>query len=99
MAKKKSPPPAPMTPRTTTRFERDIERLVRRGMDMERIKAVINALCARQPLPASLRDHALQGEWRGCRDCHVAGDWILIYERGETVLTLHRTGTHADLFE
>lgn len=90
---------ARLTPRTTSRFDRDVERLKRRGLDLERFKAVIVALCSRAPLPTSFRDHGLQGEWKGCRDCHVAGDWIIIYERGETMLTLHRTGTHADLFE
>ncbi len=101
MAKKraKPTPKGVLTPRATSRFERDVERLARRGIDMEKFKAVIDDLCSRGPLPASYRDHALQGEWRGCRDCHVSGDWIIIYERGETVLTLHRTGTHADLFE
>ena len=106
MAKKPKPKaatartsPAPLAPRTTSRFDRDVERLKRRGLDLERFKAVIVALCSRDPLPASFRDHGLQGVWKSCRDCHVADDWIIIYERDESVLTLHRTGTHADLFE
>jgi mRNA interferase YafQ len=66
---------------------------------MERFKAVIEALCSRQTLPPGLHDHALSGEWKGCRDCHVAPDWIIIYERTEDRLILYRTGTHADLFE
>lgn len=70
----------------------------KRGGDMEKFKAVIVALCSRQRLPPELRDHALGGEWEGCRDCHVAPDWILIYERGTDVLILHRTGSHSDLF-
>jgi len=70
-----------------------------RGRDMEKLKAVIVALCSRQPLPPELRDHALVGEWKGCRDCHVAPDWIIIYERSSDHLILYRTGTHADLFD
>ena len=66
---------------------------------MERFRAIIETLCSRQPLPPELRDHALSGEWSGCRDCHVTPDWIIIYERGENNLILYRTGTHADLFE
>lgn len=93
------PEPPPLTPSPTTRFERDVERMRRRGVDMERFKAVILALCSRQALPAELRDHTLGGPWRGCRDCHVAPDWSLVYERGENSLIVYRTGTHADLFE
>jgi mRNA interferase YafQ len=66
---------------------------------MERFKAVIEALCLPGPLHPSLRDHALSGEWKGCRDCHIAPDWVLIYERKESRLILYRTGTHSDLFE
>ena len=25
-------------------------------------------------------DHALGGEWKGCRECHVLPDWLLIYK-------------------
>jgi mRNA interferase YafQ len=94
-----APPSAPLTPSPTHRFERDVARMQRRGADMERFKAVIEALCSRQPLPPELRDHALSGEWKGCRDCHIAPDWVLIYERAENNLILYRTGTHSDLFE
>jgi mRNA interferase YafQ len=94
-----APPPAPLTPSPTTRFERDVERMRRRGADMMRFKAVIEALCSRRPMPTELRDHALSGEWKGCRDCHVSSDWVVIYERAGSTLILYRTGTHADLFE
>jgi mRNA interferase YafQ len=86
-------------PSPTTRFERDVARMKKQGRDMERFRAVVEALCSRQPLAPELRDHGLSGEWRGCRDCHVAPDWIIIYERTATTLILYRTGTHADLFE
>ena len=93
------PPPPPLLPKATGRFKRDVKRIESRGEDMEKFKAVIVALCSRETLPESYRDHALKGEWTGCRDCHVAHDWVIIYERDDTTLTLHRTGTHADLFE
>src|SRR5438105_2100608 len=80
------PPPAPLTPSPTTRFVRDVERMRRRGADMERFRAGIEALCSRQPLPPEVRDPALSGEWKGGRDCHVSPDWVLIYERGENNL-------------
>jgi mRNA interferase YafQ len=92
-------PPPPPAVTTTARFERDVGRLKKRGLDMAKLRAVIDALCSHATLPASLRDHGLRGERAGCRDCHVAPDWVLIYERGEGAITLHRTGTRADLFE
>ncbi len=74
-----------------TRFERDVRRMKKRGEDMEKFMAVVDALASRQPLAATLNDHPLKGEWKGWRDCHVAPD--------ADELILARTGTHADLFE
>lgn len=47
------------------------------------------------------RDHALSGDYIGCRECHITPDWLLIYEisHGELTLCLTRTGTHSDLFD
>ena len=45
------------------------------------------------------KDHALTGDYAGCRECHITPDWLLIYEivDEELVLYLTRTGTHSDL--
>ena len=57
----------------------------------------------RGPLPPEYLDHPLKGEWRDFRDCHVRGDWVLIYRVNETTageeIIFVRTGTHAELFE
>ena len=52
-------------------------------------------------LPAKCRDHALRGDQKGFRDCHLAPDWVLLYLRLEQklVLVLTRTGSHSDLLE
>ncbi len=65
---------------------------------MSVLSSVIEKLAAGQPLPAECRDHKLVGDWRGCRECHLAGDWLIIYQSTEQVLTLERTGSHSELF-
>lgn len=51
-------------------------------------------------LRTKYKDHALKGNWRGYREIHVEGDWLVIYrvERDELTLVLTRTGTHDRLF-
>jgi mRNA interferase YafQ len=44
------------------------------------------------------RDHALTGDWKGFRDCHIQPDWVLIYSVDDEALYLTRTGSHSDLF-
>ena len=44
------------------------------------------------------KDHALTGDWIGCRDCHLKPDLIMIYEVSDKDLILHRLGSHSELF-
>ena len=84
----------------TTKFKRDYKRAMKRGLDINRLDQVIRTLAAGEELAISHRDHALGGDWRGHRECHVQPDWLLIYyvDGERLVLTLTRTGIHADLF-
>jgi mRNA interferase YafQ len=66
---------------------------------MEKLRAVVETLCAHGPLDARHRDHAPSGDWKGWRDCHIEPDWLLIYREVAGKLELGRTGTHADLLE
>ena len=84
---------------SSTAFEKDIERLIRRKKDMEKLKSVIRSLVRGEKLDPIYRDHKLTGNYYGCRDCHVESDWLLIYKYDEETLSLIRTGTHADLFK
>ena len=81
-------------------FSRDLMRAVRRGKDLGKITKVIDLLCAQEPLPPTLHDHALSGDYAGYRDCHVEPDLILIYQIVEDRLELVclRLGSHSDLF-
>ena len=82
------------------RFEKDYALCVKRGYRIGELDAVIKLLENGLPLPGSLRDHALIGDYNGCRDLHIRPDWLLIYRRNEDRLELVmlRTGTHSDLF-
>ena len=84
---------------TTKSFRKDYKRSSRSGdCDMELLQSVIDLLSLDDPLPPSYREQALVGEWSGCLECHVAPDWLLIYERDEETLSLYRLGNHAELF-
>jgi mRNA interferase YafQ len=82
----------------TKQFSKDVKRVGRRGKDLDRLREIVVRLAEDDTLDVRHRDHALTGEWRGARDCHIEPDWILIYTSTETELRLERTGTHSDLF-
>ena len=79
-------------------FERDLKRFRKRGFDLEPLWVVVEDLRLRRPLAARHRDHALTGDWKGFRDCHILPDWVLIYALDDEAVYLTRTGTHADIF-
>ena len=89
-----------LTIKPTTRFQKDVKRAQRRGYDMALLADIIRKLASGEALPAKNRDHALSGNYSGCRECHITPDWLLIYEIEEQQLFLYltRTGTHSDLF-
>jgi mRNA interferase YafQ len=89
----------------TKSFVRDWERLSRSGRyDMRRLKDVMLLLIANDgPLGAEWLDHPLKGEWMRHRECHIGGDFLLIYrldgEGPREIVVFVRAGTHAELFE
>ncbi|MBO4509319.1 MAG: type II toxin-antitoxin system YafQ family toxin [Spirochaetaceae bacterium] len=88
------------TIKPTTQFKKDLKLIQKRGYDIQAITDIIKKLAAGEALPEKNRDHALTGNYKGCRECHIASDWLLIYEisENELILYLTRTGTHSDLF-
>ncbi len=86
------------------RFAKDWKRLERGGRyPMQELKDVMQFLIEnRDPLPQAFLDHPLKGKWIDHRDCHVRGDWVLIYRINETPqgeeIIFVRTGTHSELF-
>lgn len=81
------------------RFKKDLKRIEKRGLPLQELKVVIQMLANEQPLPAKYRDHGLAGQYTGLRECHIKPDWLLIYKisSNQLILTLTRTGSHADL--
>jgi mRNA interferase YafQ len=81
-----------------TQFKRDVKLAERREKNMAKLQEVILLLVDGAPLPLRYRDHALSGDWKHHRDCHIEPDWLLLYKIDGNDLYLVRTGTHADLF-
>ena len=86
-------------------FAKDWERLSRSGRyDMHRLKEAMLLLIANDaPLGPEWLDHPLKGDWQGYRECHIGGDFLLIYDVDETsgnggTIYFVRAGTHSELF-
>lgn len=82
-------------------FKKDYKRIVKRGYNVNLLNDIIQKLAKGEKLPEKNRDHQLIGNYAGCRECHIAPDWLLVYEikKDELILVLTRTGTHSELFD
>lgn len=83
-----------------TLFKKDFKRIKKRGYDISRLEKIVELLANEVPLPEQFKGHNLSGNYNGFRECHIAPDWLLIYQvnNNELVLVLSRTGSHSDLF-
>lgn len=90
-----------LTLETTSQFRKDYRRVKKRGYNLDLLEAVIDTLLAGKTLEEKHRDHALSGNFKQYRECHIQPDWLLMYRiDGERlVLVANRTGTHSDLFD
>jgi mRNA interferase YafQ len=81
-------------------FLKDWQRLSHAGRyDLQRLKQVMTMLIANEsPLGVEWLDHPLKGEWADHRECHIGGDFLLIYQLGDNRINFVRSGTHAELF-
>lgn len=84
----------------TGQFKKSLKQCVRRGLDVNIFKTVLDILQEKGQLPAEYRPHKLTGKYKGCWECHMQPDWLLIWEQEDQQLRLIfvDTGTHSDLF-
>lgn len=84
----------------SNRFRKDLKLAQKRGLDLDLLMSIVNALASGKVLDRKFRDHDLSGIYAGFRECHIQPDWLLVYriEQDELELFLFRTGTHSDLF-
>jgi mRNA interferase YafQ len=81
-------------------FLKDWQRLSHSGRyDVGRLKEAMILLIANDaPLGPEWLDHSLKGEWADHRECHIGGDFLLIYQVEANRINFVRSGTHSELF-
>lgn len=85
----------------TSQFKRDFKREAKgryRALLAGEFIEILTALVEDRPLAVRYRDHALTGDWRDNRECHVRPDLLLIYRKPDAdTLQLIRLGSHSEL--
>ena len=83
----------------TSSYRKCLKLVLKQGWDIDAVQSVVSQLLNDDILAPSLQDHALAGDFKGYRECHIYGDLVIIYQRDETTLKLFKIGRHQDLFK
>ena len=81
----------------TTQYKKDVKRYANQKKKMEALLEILLCLANEEPIPANCRPHPLTGQYKGCIECHIGGDFLLIWIDDE-IITLVRLGSHSELF-
>lgn len=86
--------------RYTSQFKKDLKRFLNQPKKLKALNYVLDLLKKEKPLPEKYRLHTLQGNYSGCLECHIEGDFLLIWfdEENDTI-ALFRLGSHSELFK
>lgn len=79
-------------------FKRAFKKLS--NADKDKVSAILARLANNEVLEPKYRDHALSGDLKGCRDCHIKPDLVLIYAKDKKTLELLALdiGSHSEIF-
>ena len=84
----------------TTQFRKDLKRYKIQPKKLAALRKVLLMLKNEQRIPSEYYPHVLQGNYKGCMECHIQGDFLLIwFDPNNNVVELVRLGSHSELFK
>ncbi|MDR0893151.1 MAG: type II toxin-antitoxin system YafQ family toxin [Mediterranea sp.] len=83
----------------TGQFKKDLKRIQNNPKKIARLEVVLNLLRTNGSLPEEYSPHLLIGNYKGCMECHVGSDLLLIWiDESQELIKLVRLGSHSELF-
>lgn len=83
----------------SSKFKKDYKRYKRYPEKVEALKEVLKLLREEKPIPSDYKPHPLKGQYKGCMECHIEDDYLLIWLDPKTdIIELVRLGSHSELF-
>ena len=83
----------------TSRYKKDYKRFRNNPKKLEKLFEILKKLENEIPIPAEYDPHMLTGDYKGHMECHIEGDFLLIWFDPDTdEIDLVRLGSHSELF-
>lgn len=85
--------------RFSTQYKKDAKRFRNQPQKMEKVAEVLRMLRDEIPIPEKYRPHLLTGNYAGCMECHIEGDFLLVWiDEIENQIGVLRLGSHSEIF-
>ena len=86
----------------TSQFKKNFKKVLRQGKDEKKFIDVLKKIANGEKLDLKYRNHSLMDDklYKGCYECHINPDWLLVYRivQDKLILLLVATGSHSELF-
>lgn len=83
----------------TTQYRKDLKRYKHQPSKLAALQEILTWLKNEQPIPKEYPPHMLKGQYKGCMECHIGDDFLLIwFDEKHNIIELVRLGTHSELF-
>ncbi len=80
-------------------YKKDYKRIRHDRKKVEKLFKILNLLEQELPIPPENRPHLLTGNYDGFMECHIEGDFLLIwFDPDSDEIDLVRLGSHSELF-
>ncbi|MBQ9665731.1 MAG: type II toxin-antitoxin system YafQ family toxin [Bacteroidaceae bacterium] len=87
------------TIRYSTQYKKDIKRYANKQEMLDELLEIVKRLEQELPIPPQNHPHQLKGKYKGCWECHIESDFLLIWiDEKSGIVSLERLGTHSELF-
>ena len=87
------------TLRFSSQYKKDAKRYRNQPKKMGKVAEILRMLRDEIPIPAEYCPHMLKGDYKGCMECHVEGDFLLIWiDESLNQIGVLRLGSHSELF-
>ena len=83
----------------STQYKKDLKRIRNDTKKAEALLGILTKLENEIPIPSENRPHLLTGDYKGYMECHIQGDFLLIWFDPDTdEIDLVRLGSHSELY-
>lgn len=84
----------------SSQYKKDYKRYRNNPVKVKKLNEILHKLANEEPLPENNYPHMLTGNYKGYMECHIEGDFLLIWFDPHTdEIDLVRLGSHSEVFK